>query len=327
MNEMQSKVHVVLGAAGGAGSAILGALAAEGLPARGVGRRERPGSAPAAATWVSADVRDASALDAAVAGAAVVYMAAQPPYHRWPKEFPAMLESVVRASSRAGARLVMVDNLYAFGPGATPMSESSPQRATDHKGRTRADMARTLLEEHASGRLDVVIGRASDYFGPGAENSGITALAIEPVAGSGRLRWVGSLDAPHSCAYLPDIGRAYVALGTAQDVGGRAWQLPHAPAVTGREFLALVNQSLPEPRPTSVVSPGMLRVAAPFHRISRETLSIAYQWTDPFVVDDSDFRARFPGFRTTPMGEAVARTVAGQLAGAGSAVGTGARGR
>lgn len=314
MNSSPRKVHVVLGASGGAGSAILSALAAAGLPTRGVARHPRTACAPSAAQWTCADLADAAALDAALADAAVVYMAAQPPYHRWPQQFPAMLDAVVRAASRAGARLVMVDNLYAYGPGASPMVETSPARARDRKGRTRAAMADRLLADHATGRLEVVIGRASDYFGPSAPTSTITALAIEPAPGAGRLRWMGSLDAVHSCAYLPDLARAYVALGTAPDVTGRIWHLPHEPAVTGRQFLSLVNDALPAPRPMSVVSTGMLRLAAPVHRISRESLPLAHQWTDPFVVDDSSFRARFPDVATTPLADAVAQTLVGQSA-------------
>jgi nucleoside-diphosphate-sugar epimerase len=210
----------------------------------------------------------------------------------------------------------MVDNLYAYGPGGSPMAEGCAQQATDRKGRTRAAMADSLLAAHRAGQLEVVIGRASDYFGPHAENSGITALAIEPVTGAGKLRWMGSLDAPHSCAYLPDIARAYVALGTASGVSGRIWHLPHPPAATGREFLALVNAALPEPRAISVIGTRMLALAAPVHRISRESLAIAYQWTEPFVVDDSAFRARFPDFEVTPLERAVADTVAHERAGA-----------
>lgn len=309
----QNTVHVVLGATGAAGAAILSALQAANLPARGVSRSGRPAHLPAGIQWQAADLADRAALAGAVQGAAAVYMAAQPPYHRWPQEFPAMLEAVISATAAQGARLVMVDNLYAYGPASSPMQESTPQRATDPKGRTRAAMADRLLAAHAEGAVDVVIGRASDYFGPDAQNSGITALAIEPVTGSGSLRWVGSLGVPHSCAFVPDIARAYVLLGTAEGVTGRIWHLPHAPAVTGADFLALVNGALPAPRRTSCVGVGMLRLAAPFHRISRETLSIAYQWTAPFVVDDADFRARFPEFEVTPLERAVTDTVEHEL--------------
>jgi nucleoside-diphosphate-sugar epimerase len=302
-------LHVVLGASGGAGSAIVEALCGAGLPARGVNRSGRPGHVPAEVDWEVADLTDPAALARAVAGAAVVHMAAQPAYHRWPQEFPAMLDAVIAATAAQSARLVMVDNLYAYGPGASPMHESSPQRATDPKGRIRAELSDRLIAEHRAGRVEVVIGRASDYFGPHGENSGITALAIEPVSGTGALRWVGRLDVPHSCAYLPDVGRALVLLGTAPDVTGRIWHLPHAPAVTGAQFLGMVNDSLPSPRQAKRLGMGMLRVAAPFLRTSKEILSIAYQWTEPFVVDDRAFRARFPEFEVTPLSGAVADTV------------------
>lgn len=306
-------LHVVLGASGGAGNAIARAAHDAGMRVRAV---NRSGSADVheGVERVAADVATAAGARRAMQDADVVYMAAQPGYHRWPQEFPALLAGVV-ATVPAGAKLVMVDNLYSYGPGASPMSESTEQRATDSKGRVRRAMAATLLEEHAAGRIRVTIGRASDYVGPGTANSAITGTAIRPV-GSGRpLRWLGTLDAAHSVAYLPDIARAYVALGTRNDADGRVWILPHAPAVTGGEFLALVNAQLPEPRRTGVVSPWMIRLIAPFHRISKETLGILYQWTEPFVVDDSEFRSTFGPFDVTPLDEAVRVTVRSHLHG------------
>ncbi|MDX1747268.1 MAG: hypothetical protein R3324_15130, partial [Halobacteriales archaeon] len=130
-----------------------------------------------------------------------------------------------------------------------------------------------------------------------------------PAARGKTIRWVGSLDAPHSVAYLPDVARAFVTLGTSSDADGDTWILPHGDPVTGRRFLDLVNAGLPEPVKTGLVTTTMLRLAAPFHRISRETLDIAYQWTEPFVVDDTRFRVVFGPLRTTPLDEAVRATV------------------
>lgn len=311
MSTRGNTTHAVIGASGAAGSAILTALVDGGHEARGVNRSGPGPAAPSGVDWRIADATSSEDLRRALEGADVVHMAAQAPYHRWPQEFPAMMDRVLAASAAAGARrLVMVDNLYAYGPDSGPMAEDTRQAATDHKGRTRARMAEALLAADEAGEIEVVIGRASDYFGPDADNSAITALAVEPVRGRGRLRWMGSMDAVHSCAYLPDIARAYVELATAPDTSGRVWHLPHAEAVTGKQFLGTVNASLPEPRGTSLVSTGMLRFAAPFHRISRESLSIVGQWTDPFVVDDSSFRARFPEFVSTPLDVAIPATVA-----------------
>ncbi|MEZ5114654.1 MAG: NAD-dependent epimerase/dehydratase family protein [Candidatus Nanopelagicales bacterium] len=300
-------LHVVLGASGGAGNAIARALHEAGLRVRAV-NRGGDADLPDGVERMAADITTPDGAARALAAADVVYLAAQPAYHRWPQEFPGMLRSVLGATPD-GATLVMVDNLYGYGPGASPMSEDTPERATDRKGEVRRRMTAELMAEHDSGRIRVVIGRASDYLGPRADNSGVTALAIEPAAQGKRLRWAGSLDQPHSVAYLPDVARAYVLLGTTPEAAGRVWVLPHRPAVTGREFLALVNAALPEPLPTGKLSTTMLRLAAPFHAISREMLAIGYQWTQPFVVDDSRFRAAFPQYQDTPLPEAVATSV------------------
>jgi nucleoside-diphosphate-sugar epimerase len=305
---MNTDLHVVLGASGGAGNAIARALADAGHRVRAV---NRSGNAdlPDGIETVAADITNPHGAAGAVADAAVVYMAAQPAYHRWPEEFPAMLRRVIEAAAAAGAKLVMVDNLYGYGPGAGMITEATPERATDRKGVVRRELTRMLLHAHRSGRLRVAIGRASDYFGPRADNSGITALAIGPAASGRGIRWTGSLDAPHSVGYLPDIARAYVTLGTSDDAEGRIWVLPHGNPVTGSEFLDAVNRSLPKPLKTGLVSKTMLRIAGLVHKPSREMLGVLYQWTEPFVASDAEFQSAFGPFATTPLDEAVATTM------------------
>jgi len=304
-----TELHVVLGSTGGAGNAIARALHGAGLPARTVNRSGRA-DLPEGIESRAADLTDDGGARHAVQGAAVVYFAAQPPYHRWAQEFPPMLRRVLDAVAEVGAKLVMVDNLYAYGPSPAPLAETTPQRANDRKGAVRRAMTETLLDAHRSGRVRVAIGRASDYLGPRADNSTITALAITPVGEGKPIRWLGSLDQPHSIGYLPDLARAYITLGTSETADGAIWHLPHSAPVTGREFLAMVNAALPAPVEAGVISPAMLRLAAPFHRISRELLGVLTQWTEPFVVDDGAFRRTFGPFASTPLEEAVSETVA-----------------
>ncbi len=304
---MTTDLHTVLGASGGAGNAIARALLDAGIPTRAVSRSAAP--LPEGIAVVEADITDPGELTNAIEGSSVVYMAAQPAYHRWPEEFPDMLEGVIAACASIDAKLVMVDNLYAYGPGHERLTPSTPHTASDTKGVLRRQMQERLMSTHAAGTLRVAIGQASDYYGPRSDNSSVTALAVAPVGGSGSLRWVGSLDMPHSVAYLPDIARAYVVLGTSDAANGAAWVLPHGEPVTGRQFIDLVNANLEEPRKAGRVSKLMLRVASPFHAISKETLGVAYQWTDPWIADDSAFQATFGPFTTTPLEVAVAASV------------------
>jgi nucleoside-diphosphate-sugar epimerase len=305
---MTTNLHVVLGASGGAGSAITHALVDRGHEVRAV---NRGGNArvPAGARRLAADITTTDGAAAAVAGAAVVYMAAQPAYHRWAEEFPSMVEMVLEATAKAGAKFVMVDNLYMYGPGETTMAEDSVERGGSKKGDVRVRLAGMVRSAHDAGHVRVAIGRASDYFGPAADNSGITALAIAPAAAGKTIRWMGRLDRRHSAAYLPDIGRAFALLGEESKADGETWILPHGPAPTGHEFLAAVNAALPSQVKTGTVSRGMLRLAAPFHKISRESLETLYQWTEDFVADDAKFQRVFGPFETTPLDQAVAETV------------------
>jgi nucleoside-diphosphate-sugar epimerase len=278
------------------------------MAVRGVNRR---GDAPlpAEVERMAADITTAAGAGAAVSGASVVYMAAQPAYHRWSQEFPAMLESVIDACGREGTRLVMVDNLYTYGPGAGPMGEDTPERATDKKGVVRRRMTEMLRAADGAGRVPVAIGRASDYFGPRADNSGITAIAIAKAAAGKKPSWMLELDVPHSVAFLPDVAMAFVSLGTSDKAFGETWVLPHGPAPTGREFLELVNREMTSPGGSGLITKGMLLMAAPFVRTVRETLDLSYQWQEPFVADDSKFQRVFGPFEVTPLAEAVRLTM------------------
>jgi hypothetical protein len=65
-----------------------------------------------------------------------------------------------------------MDNVYSYGrPDGRPLVETRPHRAHTVKGRLRAGMAAELLAEHRAGRVEVVIAKVSDYFGPGARRA------------------------------------------------------------------------------------------------------------------------------------------------------------
>ncbi len=303
---MSSDLNVVIGASGGIGHAIASVLATQGRQVRGVSRRP---TATEGVEHFAADITDRDQAVSALDGAAVAYLAAQPPYWDWPARFPPMLETVLAAAARTGAKLVMVDNLYAYGRATSPMTDTSVEKPHGKKGAVRAQMAARLRQAHRSGEVRVTSGRCSDYFGTRHGTSSITELAIKPAIAGKTMRWVGRLDVPHSVAYLPDVARSLITLGDSDRADGESWILPHAPAVTGTEFLQLVNGHLPTPVPARALSTTMLRLAAPFHRMSREMLDVAYQFNEPFVADGSRFETVFGPTQVTPLDEAIVDTL------------------
>ncbi|ABL83115.1 NAD-dependent epimerase/dehydratase [Nocardioides sp. JS614] len=299
--------HVVLGAAGATGSAIVRYLVSQGARVRAVSRSGRADIAGVES--VAADLGTSDGARRACAGAAVVYHCAQPDYTKWPELFPPMTAAVIDGAAAAEAKLVFADNLYMYGPPDGPMSEQTPLRATGSKGRTRIAMADALLSAHAEGKLRCTIGRSSDYYGPGGLGSTAGETVMNPLVRGKRARWLGSLDQPHTLNYLDDMARALVTLGERDDADGEVWHLPAAEPLTGREFLTQAFEAAGHPPRIGVASRTTIRIAGLFSPLLRELDETLYQFERPFVSDASKFQATFGPFEPTPHADGIQRTV------------------
>jgi nucleoside-diphosphate-sugar epimerase len=300
------ELHVVVGGTGAIGGAVVEELVLRGHAVRSIGRRK--GAVRASVEERIADVMDPRQAMDSIDGASVVYQCAAPEYTRWVQEFPTLQANVAEAAERAGARLVVIENLYMYGPSQGPMLETTPMAATGKKGSLRASLSRDLIERHAAGRLRVAIGRASDYYGPGAVNSAVGEQFFAAVARGKGPRWMGRLDQPHALSFLPDIAAGLVTLGEHPEADGQAWHLPVSPALTGKEWsdrtAAVAGR---EVKPSTVTRP-MLVALGLFMPLLRELRETLYQWERPWLVDDAKFRRAF-GVEATDPDEAIRRTL------------------
>ena len=192
--------HVVFGATGAIGGAVVGELARAGRQVRAV---SRSGQAPDGAQGMAADASDQAQAAPAAAGAFVIYHCASPPDTQWPELFPILTGSILGAAESSGAKLVFADNLYAYGPVDGPLREDLPAAARGPKGRIRAEMAADLLAAHREGRARVVIGRASDYYGPHGTGSTAGQTVFGRILAGKKPQWTGRLDQPHTVAGRP----------------------------------------------------------------------------------------------------------------------------
>jgi nucleoside-diphosphate-sugar epimerase len=300
---MMSELHVVLGATGAIGNAVVAKLEARGHRVRAVSRKD---SGPHA---FRADITTTEGAVAACAGAAVVYQCAQPAYARWAAEFPEVTKTILAGVEAAGARLVMADNLYMYGPVDGPLTESLPYAAAYPKGRARAEVAELILAAHRDGRVRATMGRASDYYGASGVNTVIGPTIFAAAVAGKTPRWVGDLDQPHSVSYLPDIAAGLVTLGERPEADGRAWHLPVGAPVTGRQFLKLVQDAAGGTPRGVGMGRGMQRLIGAFNPVVRQLGETWYQRDRAWVVDDSAFRAAFGAEWVTPHADAVKTTV------------------
>ncbi|MBK8046650.1 MAG: hypothetical protein IPK16_05680 [Anaerolineales bacterium] len=76
--------------------------------------------------------------------------------------------------------------------------------------------------------------------------------------------------------------------------------MPNASAMSTREIVKLFEAEMGQPIKTRVVSKFMVSMIGLFVPIVREMKELAYEFEEPYVVDDSQFRAAF-GDTATPL--------------------------
>ena len=303
-------LQVVLGAGGGTGRAIVDELVRQGRQVRAVGRSDIA-DLPAGVEQVRADLYDPADAARAVAGASVVYHAAQPPYAEWDGNFERLNASVGDAAGAAGARLVFADNLYMYGPGGSPMTETTPQRATDRKGAQRIRLAADLLARHERGDLEVAIGRSSDYFGPHGVNTGagerVFGAMVEGKAAAARRVRSTRITRSATCPTSP---ARWSILGDRDEAAGRAWHLPVMDPITVRAFLerafAVAGMPVEDPRGRPARAQGRRACSC---RWRARSAWCCTSGREPFVSDWSAFETAFGPFERTPLDEAIATTL------------------
>lgn len=299
----------VLGASGGMGRTLVNELVRRGHTVTAVNRSGNA-AVPDGVRRMAADITSPGDAKRACAGSDVAVLAAQPPYPQWVTRWPPMMRSVIAGASAAGTKLVFTDNLYAYSPVSGPISETSPETATDPKGMVRRDLGRMLLAAHERGDLRVAIGRFSDYYGPYGTSSAVHDVGITPALRGRTPRGLFHLDHPHTFHYLPDAARGFAELVERPEADGRIWILPAAPPITQRDLLTLVNAQVGRRDRVARVTVPMVRLAGAFNAQIRESLSTAPEFDRPWVVDATRFVEAFGAIETTPHDQAIAETIA-----------------
>jgi nucleoside-diphosphate-sugar epimerase len=299
--------HLVIGY-GPAGAATARLLAGQGKSVKVVSRSSRPEEP--GIEHVPLDATATQSLIAAARGATAIYNCACPPYHRWTRDWPPLAASVAAAAEATGAVLVVLSNLYGYGPVDGKITEDLPLAATGAKGRVRAQVWEQARELHELGRIRMVEARASDFFGPGVTEGGhLASRALPPLLRGRAVQVMGDPDTSHSWTYLPDVARTLVRLAGEERAWGRAWHVPTAPPLSIRAMVEkLALQAQVQGVQVRRLPPALLRVLSLFSTLLRELQEVRYQFDAPFVVDSSAFTAGFDE-EATLIGTQVEETV------------------
>jgi len=305
-----SQTQLIFGT-GPLAQATLRALLKRGKSVKMVNRSgNRPDSIPDQVEIIAGDAFNPEFTRQVSTGVEVVYQCAQPAYHLWVSQFPALQASILEAAAAANAKLIVGENLYMYGdPNGQSIHEGLPYAAHTRKGKVRGQMAETLLSAHRAGKVRVAMARGSDFYGPSVLGSTLGERTIKPLLQGKPAEVVGALDIPHTYTYISDFGEAMAILGERDEALGQAWHVPNPPTLTQRELVTLFfNEAGLEPK-FSVMGKLMMSLGGLFIPEARESVEMMYEFVKPFQVDASKFIQTF-GNIATPHEVAVKETIA-----------------
>ncbi|MGW3386229.1 NAD-dependent epimerase/dehydratase family protein [Streptomyces cinereoruber] len=251
---------------------------------------------------VEVDLTDPEATDRAVEGSEVAYLTVGLPMDSelWERRFPVMMRNVIDACARHGTKLVFFDNTYMYPGTTTPQTESTGFAPNGRKGRVRAEIATTLLEAMRAGKVEAVICRAPEFYGPGKTKSLTNSLVFDRIRAGKRPFVPVSAKTVRSLIWTPDAGRAMALVGNTPDAYGQTWHLPVDPHRLTYAQLVRVAEEVTGRRIRYTVLPlAVFTLGGRFVAPLGEVGELLPRYRGDNVFDASKFMRRFPDFAIT----------------------------
>jgi nucleoside-diphosphate-sugar epimerase len=303
-------MQTILGANGTIGSVLAKELSSYANKIRLVSRN--PKKVNETDELFPADLSDPAQVEKAVAGSEVVYLMVGFDYNInvWRDKWPKLMRATIDACIRHKAKLVFFDNVYMYDITEIPqMTENAKLNPPSKKGAVRNEIAQMLLDASASGKLNALIARSADFYGPENEKSFLVEVVYKNFKKGKAANWFMSLDKKHSFTYTPDAAKATAILGNTPDAFNQVWHLPTDKNVlTGREIIALFAKEMNVKNKVSILPIWLIKIIGLFVPFMKEMPEMMYQYDRDYFFDSSKFDNRFK-FKTTTYAEGVKLTI------------------
>ncbi|MDL5514197.1 NAD(P)H-binding protein [Arenibacter sp. M-2] len=300
-------MQTILGAGGAIGIELAKALTEYTSKIRLVSRN--PKKVNKSDQLVSADLLDRSKVFEAIQGSSIVYVTVGFPYNLkfWQQHWPKFIKNVIDACIEYNCKLVFFDNIYMYDANFLDgMNEETPINPPSKKGKIRTEVAAMIMDKVKEGRLEALIARSADFYGPSIKYSSmLTEMVFKPLSNGKKANWLSSVNFKHSFTYTPDAGRATALLGNSAKAYNQVWHLPTAKnPYTGREWITIIASEMGIKPRFQVASRLMLKIMGLFVSLMRELPEMMYQYDRDYVFNSDKFDRHFD-FRTTPYLEGI----------------------
>ena len=302
---MMHEKHLIIGANGPIGMALYDGLKKMGKEVIRFGRSNKH-----EVDYIKGDALNQTDIKSAVKGITHIYITIGLKYHHriWQKEWPLIIDNIINAAKETKAKLIFFDNIYIYGPTlSVPITEEHEINPVSKKGKVRKTLYLKLLE--AQNKLDVLIVRAPDFFGPGAQASMIHSAFLENMIKGKIPLFLGKKDKKHAYGYTKDLAKATIKLAFDEDTYNQVWHLPCYQTETIYQILSAYNHALQKTYNLRVIGKKAHYLLALMIPLLRELYEMRYQFESDYVLNFDKFMRKYPDFVQTSFEEAIKETV------------------
>ncbi|TYS67620.1 SDR family NAD(P)-dependent oxidoreductase [Sutcliffiella horikoshii] len=304
------KKAMVIGASGGMGYALVMELVSRGVDvvafARGIEKLKELFAGEEKVTLVAGDAGNKEELTLAVKGIDVIFHALNLPYDEWKEKLLPITQNIINAAEENGAKLAMVDNIYAYGKsGGNRLTENMEKNPHTKKGKLRKVMGEMIQKSS----IPSLICHFPDFYGPNATNT-YMHFTLGQLLKKRKGGFVGPSDIEREFIYTKDGAKVMVELALKDDAYGHSWNIPAVSTITGRDFEKLVKGHLGKDKQLYYITKPMFAMyALVAGKGMREAVEMQYINAEPTILSGEKLTKFLGKWNSTPYEKGIEETI------------------
>lgn len=224
----------------------------------------------------------------------------------WEAQFPVIMRNVIDACKHHKSKLVFFDNTYMYPQNGIVLNEKSKFAPVGKKGKVREQITNMLLKEIEAGKIEAVICRAPEFYGPAKTQSITNTFIFNNIQEGKKLKVPLRDNKLRSLIWTPDASRATALIGNTPDTFGQTWHLPiDDNRLTYKQFIELASKVFERPLKYFIIPKFTFQIGALFNKQVKELLELLPRYEYDNIFDDSKFKKRFPDFLVTTYSEGI----------------------
>lgn len=255
-----------------------------------------------------ADLRNPAQVRQALKDTEIAYLTVGLPYNSriWLRDWELIMDNVIKGCIEQGTKLVYFDNTYAYPQDVNPQTEETALRSNGKKGIAKANTARLLLHALEEKKVEGVICRAPEFYGPGKTKGITNALLFESLRQGRKPKVLLRDDVLRTLIYTPDASKAMALIGNTPRAYGTTWHLPcDDNRLTYKAFIGLISRQLGREIKYIKLQRWIIELISLSNANLKETKELLPRYAMDNIFVSDKFKRAFPDFKITSYEEGI----------------------